>query len=48
MEASRGPWAAERTYIIGPQRRNVWPHLNISQALITVTQRPDTFKGSIA
>jgi hypothetical protein len=38
----------EWPYIIGPQRLNGRPHLNVSLAQIMATQRPGAFNRSIA
>jgi hypothetical protein len=48
MEASGGPWAADRPYIIGPQRRNGRPLLEVYPAGIMVTQQSGALNGSIA
>jgi hypothetical protein len=48
MRASGGPWAADRPYIIKPQRHNGQPHLNIYLERITVTERSGALSGSIA
>jgi hypothetical protein len=48
MEASGGPWAADRPYIIRPQRRNGRPRLNVYLAQIMETQWSGALNGSIA
>jgi hypothetical protein len=48
MKASGGPWGAGRPYIIGIQRCNGWPGLEVYPAQFTATQRSDAFNGSNA
>jgi hypothetical protein len=48
MEASGGPWAAGRPYIIGTQRFKGRLDLKVYSAQFTVTQQSDAFNGSIA
>jgi hypothetical protein len=48
METSGGPWAASRPYIIGTQRCNGRPGLEVYLAQFTVTQRYGTLNKSIA
>jgi hypothetical protein len=48
MEASGGPWAAGRLYIIGSQRCNGRLGLEVYPTQFTVTQRSGALNGSIA
>jgi hypothetical protein len=48
MEASGGPWDADRPYIIGTQRCNRRPSLEVYPAQFTASQRSGTLNGSIA
>jgi hypothetical protein len=43
MEASGGPWATNRPYIIGTQRCNGWPCLEVYPAQFT---RPNSLASS--
>jgi hypothetical protein len=48
MEASEGPWARSRPYIVGTQRCNGRWSLEVFLEHITVTQRSGALNGSIA
>jgi hypothetical protein len=48
MEASEGPWDAERPYIIRPQQHIMRPCPKVYLARIMATQRASALNGSIA